>query len=94
MCCIYTEMNCDVMATGLREQMGSPYGKQSGRWWRERERNSVKYNPQVLGGKAEITENQVGQEEDRDFYKVDLIVTRQEVIRSALLAHRDRTSPY
>ena len=55
----------------------------------ERERNSVKYNPQV-----EITENQVGQEEDRDFYKVDLIVTRQEVIRSALLAHRDRTSPY
>ena len=31
---------------------------------------------------------------DREFYKVDLIVTRQEVIRSALLAHRDRTSPY
>lgn len=60
----------------------------------ERERNSVKYNPKVLGGKAEITENQVGQDEDRDFYKVSLIVIRREVIRSALLAHRDRTSLY
>ena len=57
----------------------------------ERERNSVKYNPKVLGGKAEITENQVGQDEDRDFYKVSLIVIRREVIRSALLAHREGT---
>ena len=60
----------------------------------EREGNSVKYNPKVLGWKAEITENQVGQDEDRDLDKVDLIASRQEVIRSALLAHGGRTSLY
>ena len=60
----------------------------------EREWNSVKYNPKVLGWKAEITENQVGQDEDRDLDKVDLIASRQEVIRSALLAHGGRTSLY
>lgn len=60
----------------------------------ERERNSVKYNPKILGGKAEITENQVGQDEDRDLYKVDLIASSWEVIRSALLAHGGRTSLY
>ena len=60
----------------------------------EREGNSVKYNPKVLGRKAEITENQVGQDEDRDLDKVDLIASRREVIRSALLAHGGRTSLY
>ena len=77
MCCIYTEMNHDVMATGLREQMECPYRTQMV----ERERDSVKYNPKVWGGKAEITENQVGQDEDRDLYKVGLVVTSWEVIR-------------
>ena len=77
-------MNHGVMRIGLREQMESPYGRWSGGWWRERERererNGVKHNPKVLGGKAEITENQLEQGEDRALYRVDLMVTRGEVI--------------
>ena len=48
MCCISIEMNHDVMATGLRGQMGSPYGKQSGRWCRERV-EQCKVQPKGLG---------------------------------------------